>query len=1018
MKNESLLVRSLTLSLLVLSFLAAYGCGKGSGSGEKAFYSVSGTVKDAADLAIAGASVYLVPASLVNSTTITNAAVLSGEAEDYDEPLEDLAGRPGVLETTADGAGNFRFADVGEGKYFLWANPPAGDTEHLPGGELCRIAVTSSHLYGNRQTITLASSPSSNAEYIGSSQCLACHPDQEGHKYTAHAVGFRAPGSSTSLQDISKYPGFDDGLTFFIETGSYLAGTELFFEDFDSTRGFDKFKVFEGVGGGGTVYFRAYLWKDINDGRFKITLVNEFDPSDVIELLVNLTYGGALYKQRCLVKVPGRDGHYPFLQYQHAGDNDNYDRTRKRWRDYHADYFWDDNVKEFVDPGLDKTMEGNCAACHFTGFSTFLDPSPGEWLADAVQDVGGIDFDSDGIKEEINLGCEVCHGPGSEHVFSNPRFITNPKRLTPNRANQICGRCHDRVQGAATLENDQPLNSSDEMMPPGTRRADFLANYTSRKTAAASNLWQDLDALHSKSHHQQFTDFLKSPHSRNSRRLVVCSDCHTLHDNQFDHQLLYSTSPDSLLCVRCHAIDVEEHMIEETGASMSFGSPTTCTSCHMPKTAKSGAGSFGNLIGTPTGEESDVEIVYWENDISSHTFASPTKHLSMGVLPGEAMPVPYNDSCGLCHQSFNLQYSDPKESETCAECHQEYFDQWEQSSHSQLVTEVTEGTSTYCFRCHIGQQFIKEMIAGAGSYSGTLPYPDPISQTCAVCHYPHLTAGTNEASLRAIGQAVVPEFSTSVQANKARLCISCHNSRREDPESEAVPEWNDVDLVWELGGTPHAANQSETFLGIGAVTSFSAYGFDEAAVSDTFHATQNFIAPGQSETQMCLTCHMHSSGSTASHEWEPSIESCAQCHSDDDDWGQWGGAPTPSFAKLARGDYDGDGTVESTEVEYDGLRARVLGALTDGTGSGIGSGFGFAWLGEYPYWTMGTDEQTAPDADAAKAAYTFVLFENDPAAGIHNPAYATQVLRGCWRMLGRKLLGNAKWNPPGASWTD
>jgi hypothetical protein len=161
---------------------------------------------------------------------------------------------------------------------------------------------------------------------------------------------------------------------------------------------------------------------------------------------------------------------------------------------------------------------------------------------------------------------------------------------------------------------------------------------------------------------------------------------------------------------------------------------------------------------------------------------------------------------------------------------------------------------------------------------------------------------------------------------------------------------------------------------------------------------------------------MHSGNNSQSHDWEPTVESCAQCHAGNVDWNEWGGAGSPSFEKPARGDYDGDGGVESIEEEVHGLLERVLGALTDGSNSGIGAGLGFTWLGSYPYWDLGDDQGTAPDGDGAKAAYNYVLFEHDPAAGIHNPAYAVQVLRGTWKMLGRKLLGSPGWEPPGNDW--
>jgi hypothetical protein len=156
------------------------------------------------------------------------------------------------------------------------------------------------------------------------------------------------------------------------------------------------------------------------------------------------------------------------------------------------------------------------------------------------------------------------------------------------------------------------------------------------------------------------------------------------------------------------------------------------------------------------------------------------------------------------------------------------------------------------------------------------------------------------------------------------------------------------------------------------------------------------------------------------HEFEPSIEACATCHSEDSDWASWGGAG--SFNKPAEEDYDGNGSVEGLEEEFHGLLGRVLAALTDGVGSGIEAvvdgdpsndlGFANAWLAEYPYWELRDDVTD----DERRAMYNFVLFEHDPGAPLHNTSYAITVLRGTWGALGKRLLDNSAWEPPGTDY--
>ena len=137
----------------------------------------------------------------------------------------------------------------------------------------------------------------------------------------------------------------------------------------------------------------------------------------------------------------------------------------------HADQVWkkSDHAKAFAalvnakNPGL-RQFDGECIVCHTVGFKNhtgYYDPPPGS----APQKVKAH---NDNL---INVGCESCHGPGSEHVNNfndktiypsinpfratekelNPQTPVNEKNnLVKNRLLSIdgfCQKCHD-------LEND------------------------------------------------------------------------------------------------------------------------------------------------------------------------------------------------------------------------------------------------------------------------------------------------------------------------------------------------------------------------------------------------------------------------------------------------------------------------------------------------------------------------------------------------------------------------------------
>ncbi|RMH02950.1 MAG: hypothetical protein D6702_07345, partial [Planctomycetota bacterium] len=657
--------------LLAPALLFAAGCFNDSGSTTtvvKAWF--QGAVVGTAGEPVAGATVYLVPAFLIPAQgEITAESIRTGTSEGYDEPLEDLVEAMGATFTQAvTGAnGRFRIDSVPDGQFYVFVVPAAGG-EYLPGGSWCRESVDASGLRGRDVTLVVSSSPSATATYVGMSTCLGCHGEYATEKGLAHRLGFTVPGRLSGLQSLDEHPELFDGLDNFLDATAYTGGTPVYLYDPDWSRGFDKFQtsLSDPTASGGTVYAVLWLWHDTGSGEYKITFENKINPADPnspMTRVVRLLYGGAVNKQRYCLEWPGRNAFYPVLQYQTEGDDARYDRTRKQYRDYHFDFYWDNNGTTgtgaddvLKDPDPTKNIERNCLGCHATGFSQSLDPVTGEVVCDSVEDVNGeFDIDGDGLLNDLNIGCETCHGPGSQHVGAQEaRYIITPQNLSPNRAVMICQRCHDRLEGASTLAmNDHPMSADGVFAPPGIRRAEYLSTYTTTKGPALSKNWPD--DIHAKSHHQQGPDFLKSKHYRNPFELLTCDDCHDMHGGTGYERALVADpdDPDQPLCQTCHEPflgDVGTHTLEMTGQQHGKA-VATCIKCHMVQTAKTGAGRYGYLLGVPTGTSSDPDITYFENDITSHVFDVPHKTNPgvAGVKPGSAMPIPYTNSCGTCH---------------------------------------------------------------------------------------------------------------------------------------------------------------------------------------------------------------------------------------------------------------------------------------------------------------------------------------------------------------------------------
>jgi predicted CXXCH cytochrome family protein len=602
---------------------------------------VKGTVKDGGGQPVARATVYLVPAADVAKMAKAPSFQIRRNVDD-DEPMEDnlAVNRDKYPQATTDAKGAFSIPRAGDGRHFVYVAPLEGT--YLPGGTLANKSLSAAELAAKPLAIELSGRVPGNAVFVGSSKCLTCHSGYADMKKTLHKLGIAVVGKPSKLQDFSRFPHYNDGLD------RLSAGLKLYLTNFDKGRGFDKYIVSEKPpADASTVSFTATFFKD-KDGALKFRTENAKDPSDPPRTYpVEMTYGGGLYKQRYLYRVG--DATYPFLQFNPEGKDQYADRTRKPWRDYHGDWLFNEQTGKLIDPPKAKSFEIQCAACHYNGYS--LTPTvEGSFVASAANDANGeADIDGDGVPNELNMGCESCHGAGSAHIAAptsaRSATIVNPRKLAAERAMVICNQCHSRPQG--TMKNDQPINKENRMLTPGISRNEYLVNHTTREDAAQTDFWPD--GVHSKAHHQQGTDLVRSKKYINGTQIMTCADCHDPHGKSgVKHQLkLEARDANNSLCASCHkGVATKAH----TAKAVGFGhEQINCISCHMTKTMQTGAG-LGQGKATSDGKH------YWTNDITSHLFDVPRKSNKAvkGVEPGKAMPIPYTNACGGCHNVDEL----------------------------------------------------------------------------------------------------------------------------------------------------------------------------------------------------------------------------------------------------------------------------------------------------------------------------------------------------------------------------
>jgi predicted CXXCH cytochrome family protein len=181
---------------------------------------------------------------------------------------------------------------------------------------------------------------------------------------------------------------------------------------------------------------------------------------------------------------------------------------------------------------------------------------------------------------EWNVGCEKCHGPGSEHVEHPSRTnILNPARMDYVRASDTCIQCHS--QGRPPVI---PIEGKYYDWPVGYRVGLHLQDFwqLEEHTLGETTFTHFPDGTAHKNR-MQGNDFVQSVMYR---RGVTCFSCHDAHGTENYAQL---RKPADQLCLDCHGPlslngprtgTLEEHTHHKKGSAGS-----SCIACHMPKIA-------------------------------------------------------------------------------------------------------------------------------------------------------------------------------------------------------------------------------------------------------------------------------------------------------------------------------------------------------------------------------------------------------------------------------------------------
>jgi predicted CXXCH cytochrome family protein len=179
---------------------------------------------------------------------------------------------------------------------------------------------------------------------------------------------------------------------------------------------------------------------------------------------------------------------------------------------------------------------------------------------------------------EWNVGCEKCHGPGSEHVEHPSRGnIVNPAHMDYVAASDTCIQCHSQGRPLTI-----PIEGKYYDWPVGYRVGLRLQDFWKLEahTLGVSSFTHFPEGTAHKNR-MQGNDFVQSVMYR---RGITCFSCHDAHGTANYAQLI---KPADKICLDCHGplsangprtATLEEHTHHKDGSAGS-----QCVACHMPQ---------------------------------------------------------------------------------------------------------------------------------------------------------------------------------------------------------------------------------------------------------------------------------------------------------------------------------------------------------------------------------------------------------------------------------------------------
>jgi Doubled CXXCH motif (Paired_CXXCH_1) len=304
----------------------------------------------------------------------------------------------------------------------------------------------------------------------------------------------------------------------------------------------------------------------------------------------------------------------------------------------HASFF-----ARAVDGLVSSHYSKNCISCHVLGYDTNSFAANGGfddiallygWTFPTVLTNGNWAAMPSAVQNVANIQCENCHGPGSQHIFSQG-VVGNTNAISVSYVAGDCSQCHDSLTTHfKSAEWNISLHASPTRTPSGPGREQCVRCHTAPGfvgwATAGGMAAQNLHPTNIISANLNSTNILTTlPNT--AYEAITCQACHDPHDASNPHQVRLGNN-----------VTLSDGTLVTNAGSGGF-----CMECHNSRN-----GSVTNMmVAYPLSRPN------WAGGVGFGTHDSPQADMLEGVnavtygkvIPSAAHANVVSNTCAGCH---------------------------------------------------------------------------------------------------------------------------------------------------------------------------------------------------------------------------------------------------------------------------------------------------------------------------------------------------------------------------------